>query len=282
MLKSDLIVEELAVDSGIETKSKYESIDVSKIVLDEANSKKYHKDAGIYYTLTTDCFVNINKKKYDDLVKAFSNIIKEFLIMYNVKKEDPVFVVGLGNSDVTPDSLGPKVIDMLLVTSHLKRMNKLEKNMQNVLALAPGVMSQTGLETVDIVSNISKSIKPKLVIVIDALASKSLNRLNKTIQLNNTSIAPGAGIGNYRKKFDKNTLGTNIVAIGVPTVVDIRSVLHEALNSFTKDLPDTLPFSFEDETIQFMVTPKEIDQNVLDISSVIADGLNLAFHNSFQ
>lgn len=282
MLKSDLIVEELAVDSGIETKSKYESIDVSKIVLDEANSKKYHKDAGIYYTLTTDCFVNINKKKYDDLVKAFSNVIKEFLDMYNVKKEDPVFVVGLGNSDVTPDSLGPKVIDMLLVTSHLKRMNKLEKNMQNVLALAPGVMSQTGLETVDIVSNISKSIKPKLVIVIDALASKSLNRLNKTIQLNNTSIAPGAGIGNYRKKFDKNTLGTNIVAIGVPTVVDIRSVLHEALNSFTKDLPDTLPFSFEDETIQFMVTPKEIDQNIIDISSVIADGLNLAFHNNFQ
>lgn len=282
MLKSDLIVEELAVDSGIETKSKYESIDVSKIVLDEANSKKYHKDAGIYYTLTTDCFVNINKKKYDDLVKAFSNIIKEFLSMYNVKKEDPVFVVGLGNSDVTPDSLGPKVIDMLLVTSHLKRMNKLEKNMQNVLALAPGVMSQTGLETVDIVSNISKSIKPKLVIVIDALASKSLNRLNKTIQLNNTSIAPGAGIGNYRKKFDKNTLGTNIVAIGVPTVVDIRSVLHEALNSFTKGLPDTLPFSFEDETIQFMVTPKEIDQNIIDISSVIADGLNLAFHNNFQ
>ncbi len=282
MLKSDLIVEELAVDSGIETKSKYESIDVSKIVLDEANSKKYHKDAGTYYTLTTDCFVNINKKKYDDLVKAFSNVIKEFLDMYNVKKEDPVFVVGLGNSDVTPDSLGPKVIDMLLVTSHLKRMNKLEKNMQNVLALAPGVMSQTGLETVDIVSNISKSIKPKLVIVIDALASKSLNRLNKTIQLNNTSIAPGAGIGNYRKKFDKNTLGTNIVAIGVPTVVDIRSVLHEALNSFTKDLPDTLPFSFEDETIQFMVTPKEIDQNIIDISSVIADGLNLAFHNNFQ
>ena len=79
MLKSDLIVEELALDSGIETKSKYESIDVSKIVLDEANSKKYHKDAGIYYTLTTDCFVNINKKKYDDLVKAFSNVIKEFL-----------------------------------------------------------------------------------------------------------------------------------------------------------------------------------------------------------
>ncbi len=282
MLKSDLIVEELALDYGIETKSKYESIDVSKIVLDEANSKKYHKDAGIYYTLTTDCFVNINKKKYDDLVKAFSNVIKEFLDMYNVKKEDPVFVVGLGNSDVTPDSLGPKVIDMLLVTSHLKRMNQLEEGMQNVLALAPGVMSQTGLETVDIVSNISSTVKPKLVIVIDALASRSLNRLNKTIQLNNTSIAPGAGIGNFRKKFDKNTLGTNIVAIGVPTVVDIRSVLSEALNSFTTDLPDTLPFSFEDETMQFMVTPKEIDQNIIDISSVIADGLNLAFHNLFQ
>lgn len=281
MLKSDLILEELALDSGIETKSKFESIDISKIVLDKENSLKYNKDEGIYYTLTTDCFVNINKKKYDDLVKAFSNIIKEFLSMYNVAKEDPVFVVGLGNSEVTPDSLGPKVIDMLLVTSHLKRMNQLEKNMQNVLALAPGVMSQTGLETVDIVSNISKTVKPKLVIVIDALASKSLNRLNKTIQLNNTSIAPGAGIGNFRKKFDKNTLGTNIVAIGVPTVVDIRSVLYDALNSFTKDLPETLPFSFEDETMQFMVTPKEIDQNIIDISSVIADGLNLAFHNSY-
>lgn len=276
---NDLICEDFGIDDNIINKTKFESVDIEKIILDKINADKIGKEEGIYYTLSSDAIIEVNKKKYDDLINAFSNIIKEYLKFYKVKKEDPIFVVGLGNSNVTPDSLGPKVIEMINVTSHLFKLNMNENNMQNVLALSPGVMSQTGLETADIICNLVSHLNPKLVIVIDALASKSIKRINRTIQINNTSISPGAGIGNYRKKFNKETLGCPIVAIGVPTVVDVKSIFIDLLQNTNINLDDVTPFSVEDETIKFMVTPKEIDENILDISNIISKGLNLAFHN---
>lgn len=187
--------------------------------------------------------------------------------------------MGLGNEEVTPDSLGPKVVQMIDVTSHLFRMNFEHDNMQNVVALAPGVMSQTGLETVDVIKSISSKIHPKLIIVIDALASISLKRLNHTIQINNASISPGAGIGNFRKKFSQKTLGCPLLAIGVPTVVDIKAIFEEALKNVDLNFEDLMPFVAEDDKIQFMVTPKEIDMNINDLANIIARGLNKAFHN---
>lgn len=276
---NDLICEDFGIDDNIINKTKFESVDIEKIVLDKINADKIGKEEGIYYTLSSNAILDVDKKKYDDLINAFSNIIKEYLNYYKVKKEDPIFVVGLGNSSVTPDSLGPKVIEMINVTSHLFKLNMNEDNMQNVYALSPGVMSQTGLETADIVCNLVSNLKPKLVIVLDALASKSLTRINRTIQINNTSISPGAGIGNFRKKFSYETLGCPLVAIGVPTVVDVKSIFIDLLKDNNINLDDVIPFATEDDTIHFMVTPKEIDENILDMSNIISKGLNLAFHN---
>lgn len=279
MKKTDLLCEEAGLDSSLVKNTKYETVDLSKVVLDEANAKRLKRDAGIYYTLLSDAIVDVNKKKYDDLIEAFSKVIKEYLALYEIKKDDLIFVVGLGNEEVTHDSLGPKVVQMIDVTSHLFRMNFEHDNMQNVVALAPGVMSQTGLETVDVIKSISSKIHPKLIIVIDALASISLKRLNHTIQINNASISPGAGIGNFRKKFSQKTLGCPLLAIGVPTVVDIKAIFEEALKNVDLNFEDLMPFVAEDDKIQFMVTPKEIDMNINDLANIIARGLNKAFHN---
>lgn len=279
MKNSDLLCEDFAQDNEIEVKEKKGSASVSKIVLDDELAKKYKRKAGIYYTIYSDAVLKIEKNRYLDCYRAFSDIIKEFMALYKVEKDDPVFIVGLGNADVTPDSLGPKVIDLLLVTRHLSKINRLEPDMQNVLALAPGVMSQTGIESVDITASIVKKTKTKLVIVIDALASRSMSRLNQTIQITNTSIAPGSGIGNFRKEFSSDTLGAPVVCVGVPTVVDIRSALEELQTKFSDEAPSVSPLAIEDDKIQFMVTPKEIDQNVIDLANIIADGLNLALHN---
>lgn len=279
MKKTDLLCEEAGLDSSLVKNTKYETVDLSKVVLDEANAKRLKRDAGIYYTLLSDAIVDVNKKKYDDLIEAFSKVIKEYLALYEIKKDDLIFVVGLGNEEVTPDSLGPKVVQMIDVTSHLFRMNFEHDNMQNVVALAPGVMSQTGLETVDVIKSISSKIHPKLIIVIDALASISLKRLNHTIQINNASISPGAGIGNFRKKFSQKTLACPLLAIGVPTVVDIKAIFEEALKNVDLNFEDLMPFVAEDDKIQFMVTPKEIDMNINDLANIIARGLNKAFHN---
>ena len=279
MKKCDLICEDVALDNSLVTNSQHETVDISKVILDSENAKKLKRDEGIYYTLYSDAIVDTNKKKYDDLTEAFSKIIDEYFKIYDISKEDLVFVVGLGNSDVTPDSLGPKVVDMIDVTSYLFRMKKETSNLQNVIALAPGVMSQTGLETVDLIKSIVLKVKPKIVIVIDALASLSLKRLNHTIQINNASINPGAGIGNYRKKFNQKTLGCPLIAIGVPTVVDIKSVFQNALKEYDIDYDKVVPFVNEDDTIQFMVTPKEIDMNIMDMANIISRGLNKVFHD---
>lgn len=279
MKKTDLICEDFGLDNSLVKNSKYETVDLSKIVLDQVNAKKLKRDEGIYYTLFSDAIVDLDKKKYDDLIMAFSNVIKEYLNLYEIKKDDLIFVVGLGNASVTPDSLGPKVVQMIDVTSHLFKMNHEHGQMQNVMALAPGVMSQTGLETVDLIKSITSRLHPKLVIVIDALASISLKRLNHTIQINNASISPGAGIGNFRKKFSQKTLGCPMLAIGVPTVVDIKALFEDALKNVDLNLDEVMPFTSEDEMIQFMVTPKEIDMNIEDLSNIISRGLNKAFHN---
>lgn len=279
MKKTDLICEYFGLDNGLVKKTKYETVDLSKIVLDSENAKKIKRDEGIYYTLFSDAIVDLDKKKYDDLIMAFSNVIKEYLNLYEIKKDDLIFVVGLGNACVTPDSLGPKVVQMIDVTSHLFKMNHEHGHMQNVMALAPGVMSQTGLETVDLIKSITSKLHPKLVIVIDALASISLKRLNHTIQINDASISPGAGIGNFRKKFSQKTLGCPMLAIGVPTVVDIKALFEEAFKNIDLNLDEVMPFATEDDMIQFMVTPKEIDMNIDDLANIISRGLNKAFHN---
>lgn len=274
MSYSDLVCEDVAKENLVLDKVKEGTASVSKIILDEEGAKKYGKDPGLYYTIYSDAVLKIETKRFNDLIKSLAKIIKELLKEEDIVKADDIFIVGLGNSDVTPDSLGPLVIDQLLVTRHLAKMGKLEANMQHVLALAPGVMAQTGVETVELCEAIVSKVKPKMVIVIDALASHSIERVNQTIQVTNTSIRPGSGVGNNRKEFSKKTLGVPLICIGVPTVVDIRNYLEEISEKWEND--KAMPILNSD--LQLMVTPKEIDQNVRDLAHIISEALNLALH----
>ena len=164
----------------------------------------------------------------DEEIESYGNVLsKELkkLIDKHVQKQDEILVVGLGNIYVTPDALGPKVINEIDVTRHLIKYlpQYVEEGTRPVSAIAPGVLGTTGIETVEILKGIVENIKPKLLIVIDALASRSIDRISSTIQISDTGIVPGAGVGNTRQEISEKTLGIPIISIGIPTVVDIFS-----------------------------------------------------------
>ena len=197
--------------------------------------------------------------------------------------------IGLGNGEVTPDALGPLVIKNLFVTRHLKGWKEVE-GCPVVAALAPGVMAQTGMETGEIVEGIVKKIHPDALIVIDALAAKSSERLNRTIQISNTGIAPGSGVGNQRNEITEKTMGVPVIALGVPTVISIPSLACDIMDSFCasqgEKMEDTFSSWPESEKYRFLgkildaklwelfVTPKEIDEAVKRISYTLSEGIN--------
>ena len=175
-----------------------------------------------------------------------------------------VLVVGLGNEEVIADALGNKVCKQLYVNAHL------HDDIQ-VAVIAPGVKGQTGLETVSLVQSIVNLYKPDLVIAIDALATKDIKRLNRVIQITNTGIQPGSGIGNYQKSLDENTLGVKVVAIGVSTVIDILSIVNQVVYEMTDEMYQTIQ-----ENYQLMVTPKEMDYELLNLAYILARVINTA------
>jgi spore protease len=166
--------------------------------------------------------------------KEFSKYIKD------LNEQDSILIVGLGNMNATPDAIGPSVTEKLIISRHFFQVmpDKVEKGFRPISAISPGVMGQTGIETGDIVQGVIKEIKPDLLIVIDALASRSIERINTTIQIADTGINPGAGVGNARKALNKDTLGIPVIAIGVPTVVDAVTIVHDALEYVTEYLND--------------------------------------------
>lgn len=184
---------------------------------------------------TTVSFSDISDKDNHKLVEEiFIEELKKYLDKLNLKDEDEVLVVGLGNSHSTPDSLGPQTIKQILVTRYLFALGEVEKGYQNVASLAPEVTSTTGIETSELIYSLSKNINTKLLIVIDALASSSLSRVNKTIQITNTGIHPGSGVGNNRKEISEKTLGIPVIAIGVPTVVDAATIVSDTFKYMQK------------------------------------------------
>ena len=210
---------------GIETNITEEgNIKITEVkVINENGANSIGKPVGSYIT------IDINKLKLatDEEIECYGNALsKELkkLIDQHVEKQDEILVVGLGNIYVTPDSLGPKVINEVDVTRHiLKYMPEaLEEGTRAVSAISPGVLGTTGMETLEIVNGIVNNVKPKLIIVIDALASRSIERISSSIQLADTGIVPGAGVGNTRKELSQNTLNIPVIAIGIPTVVDLR------------------------------------------------------------
>jgi len=220
-------------------------------------------------------------------MEVLSKHLKQFI--GNKKK---IMVVGLGNREVTPDALGPYVIDNFYVTRHLLAEGIISQSIE-VSAIAPGVMAQTGMESVMILRALAKEIKPELLIVIDALAARNSDRLNKTIQLADTGITPGSGVGNHRNAINEESVGVPVVAIGVPTVISVPTIVNDAMdvmvNAIGKQSTKNVLKKFNDEERyqlacemvtpyleNMFVTPKNIDEAVKRISYTISEAINKA------
>ncbi|MBQ4528001.1 MAG: GPR endopeptidase [Clostridia bacterium] len=285
--------------NGIKTENYKESyVSVTRVeILNAEGEKKIGKPIGNYVTLEVP-------KLRENIINAFDSaksvLTKELKDILGLKKSDTVLVVGLGNRFVTPDALGPKVVDKLLVTRHLYGVlpDEITKDMNSLCAIAPGVLGITGIETGEIIKGICDKIKPNLIIAIDALASRKTSRISTTFQITDTGIVPGSGIGNKRKGLTKDTLGIPVVAIGVPTVIEAAAVasdaielLIEAVKSHTqKDSPlfeavsafdndnryDLISEVLSPEAGDLIVTPKEVDSIIDEISKIIAESINEA------
>ena len=203
-------------------------ISVTNVELEEDNI--LNKKKGKYITLEFEDVTDIDNR--EKVINTLTLVLKKML---KLKKNSFGLVVGLGNDKSTPDSLGPLVVNNIIITNHLYLVNELSSEFKRVAAINPGVMGQTGIETSDIIESIVKKIKPSYLIVIDSLASKSIERLNKTIQITDTGIHPGSGIGNKRKEISFETLGIPVIAIGVPTVVDASVIVSDTINFIYKN-----------------------------------------------
>ncbi len=228
---TDLMIEAVSDVKEIKmNKSVINGIKVTEIKLNKEEAKLVNKKEGNYITIEFDDVTDsVNSKK---VLKIFIRELKKFVKLD--KKDDLVLVVGLGNSSSTPDSLGPLVVNGITVTNHLYELNMVDPHYQRVSAITPSVMGKTGIETSEIIKSIALLIHPKLIIVIDALASTSIERLNKTIQITDSGIYPGSGIGNKRKEISKEVLGIPVVAIGIPTVVDAITIVSDTINYMIK------------------------------------------------
>lgn len=305
--RTDLAIEahELAkranpsVPGVMEESEELEGITVARVkVTNAAGEKAIGKKMGSYITLDVPGMRHRDPRLQDRIVDQLE---LEFGKMFRLKKRAKVLVVGLGNEHVTPDSLGPKVVERLFVTRHLfDFMPELKtQGYRTVAAVSPGVLGITGIETSEIVKGIVEHVKPDLVIAVDALASRSLSRVNSTIQIADTGISPGGGVGNKRKALDEETLGCPVFAIGVPTVVDAATIANDAMDLVLGQLKESVPnhgaaqlfdqFSDQEKWQMIrelldplgnnlMVTPKEIDEFIDDVADVVARGLNLALH----
>ncbi len=261
-------------------------VEVTRLIIkDQKGAKTMGKPIGTYITIEVDNMDSLQGKKEDIFISKLKNYIEE--LVPNIK-EKSVFIVGLGNREVTPDGLGPQVIDEIFTTRHLIREFgeefKQKHHMNTVTALAPGVMAQTGMETKEIVKGIIDEVKPDLIIVIDALAARSVKRLNCTIQLTDTGISPGSGVGNNRNALNKESLGIPVIAIGVPTVVDAGTIVEDHLEQALqkqgfseKEIYGFIGEISQNSVKNMFVTPNNVDEAVHHMSFIISEALNDCF-----
>ena len=254
-------------------------------ILTENGAKVMRKPVGTYITIEAPNMTVLDEEYQSEIAEELARYLEQVLKLE--KKDYTVLVVGLGNREVTPDSLGPHVIEELHVTRHIIReygkyaMDEDEAHM--VSAIAPGVMAQTGMETSEVVKGIVEEIKPDFVIAIDALAARNTKRLNRTIQIADTGINPGSGVGNHRMGITQETLGIPVIAIGVPTVVDAATIVRDTIENFADSVEPSEKHEAINQLIAphlygMFVTPKDIDETILRLAGLISDALNILFH----
>lgn len=328
-LRTDLAIE-AAENEKIESEIKeYDTIKVTKTHLNEEIAKKIGKQEGTYITIEFDDVTDYQNR--NQVTQVFENTLKELLQELKIEENNTCLVIGLGNKKSTPDSLGPLSIDNILVTRYLFLYDNPEEGFRNVSAFIPGVTGTTGIETSDLIEAAIHSIHPDFLIVIDALASRSIERVNKTIQISDSGIHPGSGVGNARKEISRKKLGIPVIAIGIPTVVDAVTIVSDTIQymhrhyafhkNFSKNPMHNLTISSqmnylkenveikeedkrnllgiigsltEDETKQLlsevltpigynlMVTTKEIDFLIENLSQILGKGINHALHKKIK
>ena len=284
------------IDGVKVTTDKFDNFSITIVdVLNDNGADALQKEIGKYITMEINDIKYLDNNTKDSILNELSNNIKSLIGNDNSKS---VLVVGLGNEYVTPDSLGPKVIKNVEITRHLIHFAKelVEPNTREVSAICPGVLGTTGIETSEIILSVCGKIKPDIVIVIDSLASSSIQRFGNTIQLSNTGITPGAGVRNKREGINEKSLNIPVIAIGVPTVVDMATITNETIDKMLdatksqiesgdnkKATSDILNDKKRYELVQkvldnenLIVTPKEIDDVIQIVSEIISDGINMS------
>lgn len=229
----DLSKYSIHTDLIIENKTKDDYVTQKEIVDDITIERTSDKKKKNHYT--TISFEDItDKDNFKKVERIFIKELKKYITALNLKEDDNVLIIGLGNSNSTPDSLGPKTISQILVTRHLFSLGNVEAGYQKTAAISPEVTATTGIETSELIVNLVQNTQTKLVIAVDALASSTLSRVNKTIQITNTGIHPGSGVGNNRQELSEKTLSIPVIAIGIPTIVDAVTIVADTFNYMQK------------------------------------------------
>ena len=241
-------------------------------ILSEDAAREIGKPQGRYLTLELDALIRREEDAFPRACKALSTLLRELLPHPNV---GPVLSAGRGNRMITPDAIGPQTADHVIATRHLVAQSPaIFADWRPVSALAPGVLGQTGVETGEVICGVLDRVRPAAVIAVDALAAGRLSRLLRTVQLADTGITPGAGVGNARAALNKETLGVPVIAVGVPTVVDGATLAHEISSQLGQPACEAL----DDLSQPVMITTRDIDREVADISRMIGYAVNMALH----
>lgn len=277
--------------AGVEVEEIYneeKEIQITTVRISTENgAKAMRKPVGTYITMEAPNMTAPDEAYQMEIAKELAYYLEQLINLD--QKEYSVLVLGLGNREVTPDALGPLVVEELFVTRHLvKEFGKfVMKNhaLNMVSAIAPGVMAQTGMETSEIVKGIVNEIHPDFVVAIDALAARNTKRLNRTIQIADTGINPGSGVGNHRNGITKETLGVPVIAIGVPTVVDAATIVRDTMSNVIQQLDIKTDELLLEQWIAphlhgMFVTPKDIDETIARIGITISEALNILFEKS--
>ena len=273
-----------------------ENIKVSGVTVANQNGEKaLGKAMGNYVTIDVKKLKIAQEEEIQKTSEVLSSELRKMIDLHT-DKQGEILIVGLGNIYVTPDALGPKVINEIDVTRHVIKYlpQYVEEGTRPVSAISPGVLGTTGIETVEILKGIVDNVKPKLLIVIDALASRSIDRISSTIQISDTGIVPGAGVGNTRQEISQNSLGVPVIAVGIPTVVELATLVSDGIDIFIDRLQEKAESNEYLNKLQqndkyeevkealnvgeynMIVTPKEIDDLIENMKDIVARGINFA------